>query len=195
MKGKLMAKRGASEQFALSEEEVKKLWDVCKDPVDRVLIGLLLFCGLRVSEALHLKADWIKDGEMHIPFTMPCKCWDCRKRGYWQPKTKSGSRVIPVPSHVLGYLLTYLGHNPDGLPFNRIAAWARVKKLGEAAKMPEIFPHSLRASYATMLAATDIGEAALCYLLGWSDIKMASHYIKLAQARKRAAQKIREIFG
>ena len=47
-----MAKRGASEQFALDEKEVSRLWGVCKDPVDKVLIGLLLFCGLRVSEAL-----------------------------------------------------------------------------------------------------------------------------------------------
>jgi hypothetical protein len=62
-----------------------------------VLIGLTLLEGLRVSEAIHVRRPWLREGFINIPGQQPCDCGECRARGgVWRPKTKSGIRQVVV---------------------------------------------------------------------------------------------------
>ena len=189
-----MPKHGRSEESALNEGQLKKLWNVCKEPTDKVLVGLCAFGGLRVGEAIHLNASWIKEGCVVIPSFMPCNCWEC-KGGSWHPKTKAGARTIPLPSILKPVLMDYLRTHPDGLKMTRQTANNRVKALQEKAGLPHIFPHALRASYATLLATKGMQAMTICYLLGWSRLEVAQHYVRIAEAKTDAAKQIKEIFG
>ena len=192
--------RGASEEYALDFDEVERLWEACREDKDKALVGLLVWCGLRVSEAIHLRESWmVGTTTIRIPRQMSCNCWECatEREGVWKPKSKAGAREIPIPGTLVPPLLRCLAAYPNGLItiMNRVTAWKTVKKLaGEAGIRKKVFPHSLRASYATILATKGLTAAELCYVLGWSDISMGSHYIQIAQARAGSASKIREIF-
>jgi len=195
-----MPKRGPSEHYALNENEINRLWGVCLELVDKVLVGLMMFCGLRIGEAVHLNSSWLKEGEIHIPARMPCNCWECSKRkgdnkGFWKPKTRAGVRIIPVASPLLPYLTEYLRYQPDGLPFNRTSGWSRIKKLAKEAKLnTKVFPHSLRATAATVIARAGTSAIALAYIMAWKNIGVASHYVQVAQAQKEAAEAMRKSF-
>ena len=189
-----MTKRGASEHYALSEDEMGIFWKACHDMEDKVLVGLQMFATLRVSEATHLKSNWVKENEIHVPSRMDCSCWECRDRGFWRPKSKAGARIIPISSTLLPHLLNYLHHHPDGLSFSRVAAWHRIQRVAKEAKVGKVFNHSLRATCATMLAK-NLEAMPLAYLMGWANISLASHYVNIAHARSRAAQGMRETFG
>lgn len=190
-----MVKQGQSEEFALTEQQLQTLWGQCKEPRDQVLIGLLSYCGMRVSEAIHLRASWIKDEEIHIPSKMACRCWECRKRGYWKPKSKAGIRALAVPSFLKPVLLNFLTKSPEGLTMTRQAAWYRVQILAKNAKIPRIFPHALRATAATLLASKGFTAVELCAYFGWARLEMGDHYIKVSAARIGARDKIKQIWG
>lgn len=188
-------RHGKSEEFALDENQLQALWNQCREIEDKVLIGLLAFCGMRVSEAIHLKITWIRQEEINIPSSMACKCWECRGRGYWKPKSKAGIRSIPIPGFLQPILAEYLGKRPEGLKITRQSAWNRVRSLCRAASIPIIFPHALRASYATMLASHNLTGTELCFIMGWSRLTVGEAYVRIAEARKGATQKIRQIWG
>ena len=194
-----MKKSGKSWEYALSEEQLAKLWKSCSELLEKVLIGLLAYCGLRVGEAVHLKLAWIREGEIHIPSSMPCGCHACSKRpkspGVWVPKSKAGIRVIPIPNFLKPILTEFLQYQPDGLDLTRISSWYRVQHLARKAKLPKVFPHSLRATCATILATKGFNAAEICYIMGWARISMGEHYIRIAQAKDGARRKMKEIYG
>jgi len=160
-----------------------------------MLVGLMAYCGLRVSEAIHLNARWIKDEEIHIPSYMECRCQECAARGHWKPKSKHGVRAVAIPEFLKPVFLKYLTRFPEGLKMTRQAAWYRVRLVCAAAGVPEVFPHALRASCATFLASKGFTAVELCQYLGWARIAMGEHYIRIAEARSGSKQKIKQIWG
>lgn len=190
-----MKKSGASEEYVLSEEQLKKLWSVCSEPKDRMLVGLLGFCGLRIGEARHLHLNWIKEGEIHIPSSMPCQCNECWNRGHWRPKSQAGIRVIPVPKFLKPVLLDFLTKFPDGLKMTRQAGWYRIQRLADKAGLSHVFPHSLRATAATLLASKGFTAVELCAYFGWARISMGEHYIRIGEAKEGVRRKMKEIWG
>jgi len=166
-----------------------------KEPVDKVLVGLLGYCGLRIGEAIHLRLNWIREGEIHIPSTMACNCFECYERGFWKPKSKAGSRIVPIPGFLVGTIVDYFTKFPDGFRMPRQSGWYRIQKLVKEAGLPKAFPHSLRATYATLLATKGMQAVAICYLLGWARLEVAQHYVRVAQAREQAKKQIKEIWG
>jgi len=190
-----MVKSGTSEESALNEEQTQQLWGVCKEIADKVLIGLLAFCGLRVSEACHVRRTWIKEDQIHIPPKQECHCFECRKRGYWQPKTKAGSRIIPIPAFLRRYIYEFYQQEPEGLEITRQSAWYKVRALTKRAKLPVVFPHALRASAATLFAAKGLTGTELCYVMGWSRLEVGESYVRISQARQGIAAKFKQIWG
>ena len=188
-------KRGASEEYALTELQLQALWSQCKEPKEQVLIGLMAYCGLRVSEATHLKLSWIKNNEIHIPSQMACRCLECYRRGYWKPKSKAGVRVVAIPGFLEPILLDYFNKYPDGLHMKRQAVWYRVQTLARKAKLPQIFPHALRATAATLLASKGFTAVELCAYFGWARLDVGEHYIRISSARESAKQKMKAIWG
>lgn len=189
-----MKKSGKSEEYVLNEREVEMFWSACKEPKDKVLFGLMLFCGLRVSEAVHLKLAWIREQKIHIPSSMPCNCWGCRKRGYWKPKTKQGIRIVPIPGFLQSILAEFLKSQPEGLGFNREYAWLRTQKITKDAKTPRAFPHALRATCATMIASEGFTAIELCYVMGWNRLEMGEHYIRISAAQQGVEEKFKQMW-
>lgn len=188
-------KQGASEEFALTEQQLQSLWAQCKEPRNQVIVGLLAYCGLRTSEAIHLQASWIKDEEIYIPSKMSCRCWSCRQRGYWRPKSKAGVRAVAVPNFLKPILAGFYGKDPEGLKMTRQAVWYRVQALAALAKLPKTFPHSLRATCATILASKGFTAVELCAYFGWTRLNMGEHYIRMSAARAGAKEKVKAIWG
>lgn len=189
-----MPKRGPSESFALNPEQINQLWRVCHELADKILVGLLMMLGLRVSEAVHLQASWIREDAVHIPPQIACNCWGCSGTGIWKPKSKAGVRVIPIVETLLPHLLTFLQHQPDGLGYSRIYAWKRVKELAKEAGIAYLSPHILRATAATAFASAGFTAPELCYVMGWANIAMGSHYIQIVQAKAGVARKMKNMF-
>ena len=193
-----MTKRGESYKYALDEQQIELFWRACDDDRDKVLVGLMMFEGLRVSEALHVRAGWIqKSGattSIHIPERMDCQCWDCKGRGFWQPKSKSGSRIVPLVDKLEPIVTGFYATN-TGIDRTRQTAWVYVKDTAIRAGISPaaIFPHALRATAATYFASKGFTATELCYMLGWSDIAMASHYISLVQSRRSVEIKMHEL--
>ncbi len=188
-------KHGQSEEWVYSEEQLRKLWNQCKEPVDKVVVGLAAFMGLRVGEIVHLKSNWVRDEEIHIPSRMPCNCWECADKGYWKPKSKAGIRVTSIPAFLKPILADYLSKFPDGLRITRQAAWYRVQRLAENAELPHIFPHALRATAATTLASKGFTAVELCAYFGWERLNVGEHYIRISEAKIGTSRKIKEIYG
>lgn len=188
-------KSGSSEQYVLSEAQLQKLWKASTEIKDKVLVGLLAYCGMRIGEAVHWRQEWIREGSIHIPASMPCDCYDCKKRGNWQPKSKASNRSIPIPRFLAPILYEYLHSCPKGLEMCRQAGWYRIQRLSAKAGIPQTFCHSLRATCASMLAGKGLTGVELCYIMGWKRLEMGEHYIRIAQAKAGVEAKMKQIWG
>ena len=51
----------------LTHDEIAQLFGAMDSPCDRALFGILLYCGLRVSEAIALRPDDIKGNVLVLP--------------------------------------------------------------------------------------------------------------------------------
>uniref|UniRef100_A0A6M3JNV3 Putative site-specific tyrosine recombinase n=1 Tax=viral metagenome TaxID=1070528 RepID=A0A6M3JNV3_9ZZZZ len=199
-----MPKRGDSAEYALNSEQADKLLRTCTDLRERIIIGSMVYMGMRISELLHMQSHWLTDDDcVRIPSRQECTCSSCLKRkgGIWTPKTKAGAREIPIPKSLIKDFDSFYRQHPNGLSLSRGMVWLHVKAILKRAGVRSkwlakgtIFPHALRATSATLLAAGGIDSAALCYYMGWTDLKVGEHYIKLAQARDSALRQARQIF-
>jgi len=150
----------------ITENEFKKMVQVCKNPRDRAILWILYETGIRVSELTSLKIgdfEMVEDGLGLIT---------CRG--------KTGSRSIPVALS-LPDLLKWLEKHPckddpssplfitnRGNPMSGNLIQAIVKKYAEKAGIKKrVYPHLLRHSRATHLAS-ELKEPVLRQWFGWS---------------------------
>lgn len=197
--------RGESVDFALSEAQTKAVLAACRELVERVIIGLQLWLGLRASEIVHLNSTWItQDGNLRIPLKQPCNCAECARIRHklWKPKTKAGARELPIPRHFRKDLTEYLKMHPHGFDLSRVSIYNRTKTVLKRANVrfkglanDTGFPHCMRATCFNMLAERGMSATGLAYFAGWSSIAVASHYISLVRAKGLALKEAREIFG
>lgn len=200
-----MVKRGQSELYVLQPEQVRDLVAAAGDDlVDRVLVKVPLYAGLRISELCHLRRSWlVGQHEVRVPPSMWCSCSQCLKRGgEWRPKTKAGARVIPLVPQVRDDVLAFLHYQPQGLGMSRFIALRRIKRVMKRARIvisglgdDTGFAHALRATCASMLAAAGLNEAQLAYLMGWGTLEPARHYVRLSRAREGAAAAMERAFN
>ncbi len=110
----------------LTDVEADQMKEACRVFKDELLVTILLYTGMRVSEFIHMKRSWIdgKMGLIRIPKEQPCACKGCqtilykrkmdeetKKRvfaivdgkkvitkpaGVWRPKTFEAVRAIPI---------------------------------------------------------------------------------------------------
>lgn len=183
-----------SKEHILSPEDMARLRNACQDQEELILVDILSEAGLRISELAHLRFSWLEQDDcISVPERQSCDCGECvrLRKGFWRPKTKSGARSIPLPPSLAKELRTYLAHHKNGFGLSRISLWARLHKVAKRVKLI-VFPHSLRATYATRLAEQHISAATLQYVMGWSSIKSADAYIRSSKAR--AQQELGQIW-
>lgn len=181
-------KKPCSREFILREEEIMRLKTACRTASEQLLVYGLLYTGMRVSEFLHLRRSWVhlergKRGLIIIPLKQPCSCFECKakRKGVWTPKTREGMRAIPVLDEWRFVLLAFLQKHEivmEVVP-HRQAAWRKLEAVGRRAGL-KVFPHALRATFATLLAEKGFDAFLLSQLMGWSDIRPASEYVKLS---------------
>ena len=198
-------KRGDSANYSLAQNEAQQVLDACISIEERVIIGCQIFLGLRISEIVHMKADWVtSEGNFHIPSFMACNCSECTayRENMWKPKTKAGARTLPIASALRKTLFKYLEGHPDGLRLSRVSIWKKTKEVLKRAKIRRkglagntIFPHALRATCFLLLAQGGMDAINLCYYAGWENIAVATHYIQAAKAKDGAIKQARAIFG
>lgn len=153
---------------------------------ERCFISLLLYAGLRKSEALALNVCDIDFNHKKIKVDKTLVTSHQVKYCLQEyPKTKAGNRQIPIPAPLLPILKEYIS-SKDGILFTSRTGsyigngsmcnhWNNIlKKIQAASDAPladDITPHTFRHTYASDLykAGIDIKQAQ--YLLGHDDIK------------------------
>jgi integrase len=135
-------KRGPSELYVLSPEQVRSVLANTQSLEERLIIKGPLFLGLRVGELIHMRRDWVvPPKELRIPASQWCSCSACLvNNGEWTPKTKSGARVIPITDRIKDDLFAYLNHYPGGLDITRRDAHRITERVMEARRGPPMLP-------------------------------------------------------
>lgn len=178
---------GKRKKRAMTDRERKAVLDAELAPWERCFLDILLFAGLRRSEALALTIDDINFKERTISV---CKTLVLTqpKEKYVQESTKtsSGTRVIPIPEYLFLSLKKYCSNRIHGPLFHGMDGdyitsgtfdkrWKAIKRkisVSYGEELPEDFtPHLFRHTYASDLYKSGVDIKAAQYLLGHSDVK------------------------
>lgn len=170
----------SSKKDALEDNELEELISKCVTKKEMFMILVLSFTGMRADEVANMKPSWIKWQRevIEIPSI----------QGDWKPKSKAGSRTIPIKEPRLIEILRWwvFQNNMKVVKFNRITVWRTVKEIANRTKIEKkIYPHSLRATYATKLSFKGMSPSTLQHIMGWANIKTANDYVQSSGARSK----------
>ena len=203
VRGKRGSKFGAkTKRNLLTDREVSKLLNACKSFTEKFVVYVLLYTGMRVSEFIHMKWNWIGSDFIKIPESQPCRLhWECRRRrivkdwsteenieirNTWRVKVPEAARQIPILPEVKPVLNQFFKQHKavsEVVP-DRVEAWKIVKTVARRAKLNKrIFPHVLRGTFASILAGKDFDALSIQGILGWKSVKTADEYIKISPQR------------
>lgn len=149
-----------------SDEEIKRLVEASKEPMERAVVLLLLDCGLRASELTGMRLEDIdlKTGELQI-------------RGKGGKERRVALNLKPRQA-----LLAHLSSRTqvDGLlwpkGWNRRMLAAMLDRVARRAGVSRVFPHRFRHTFATRLLAETGDGLALKKLLGHESMTMVLRY-------------------
>ena len=209
-----MTKRGATEFFVLDERQRAAFVRACDNLTERIVVKVPLFAGLRVSELAHMHYGWVTRlsgrgrGGLSIPPREACDCSECandpQHPGLWMPKSKAAVRVVPIVPALVKDLEELFTLNPKGLRnakrerLSRYSIHHLIQRIGERAgiRYPgggTVFPHALRATFASMLAEQGFTAPQICYLCGWSSLAVAQKYINRSEAMRGAQRRMQDL--
>jgi integrase len=165
------------------------MYGACISIEENLVLSLMVFTGLMVSEFIHMRRSWldVREGIIRVPVSQPCSCRACAGRGgVWRPKTGSGNRAVPIVPEVEACIIDYFAANDDIItlvPYRELA-WRIVRTIGQRCHLKS-FPHALRATFATLAAGSVPEELVIAHVMGWKNLDMARHYIKMAGTKVR----------
>lgn len=167
----------------LDPDEVKRLLAVERSPVARMCATVMYSCGLRNSEALHLKVNDIDSRRMVLLIR--------------QGKGNK-DRQVPLPERTLQLLRdywrqyrpkTWLFAGADGGPLPDHSVRYYLKKARKDAGIRKrVSAHTLRHSYATNLMARGVDVRVIQVLLGHRSLKTTTVYLHLTSSVMRPVQ-------
>jgi len=168
----------------LSRDEVWSLLDLVRRDKPRMSLILMYTCGLRVSEAVHLRPQDI----------------DSQRMVLWVRKGKGGKdRSVPLPSYTLAQLRAYwLKYKPKKWLFPSEHSISAITKscvqrcltatLRRSNIRKNVNCHTLRHSYATHLVEAGVHLRMIQSLLGHKSLSSTFIYIHLSQATRLEVQ-------
>jgi integrase/recombinase XerD len=207
LNGKIGKKLGAKTKLnLLNEEEIRRILDGCEGD-QKLVIHALAFTGMRVSELIHMRKDWVdwEAGLIRIPETQPCDChYECRREvkrrgkivkrgGVWRVKVPEAARGVPILPELRPVLEDFFSrHESMGeVVKGREEVWGIVKAVAAKSGIQKrIFPHVFRGSLASLLAGKDFDALSIQGFMGWKSVKTADEYIRISPERlKRIVEK------
>lgn len=183
----------------LSREEVHQLLGCVKTAHNRVFLGTVYSCGLRLQEALHLEVSDIDSKRMFIHIH--------RGKG-------AKDRYVPLPQPTLESLRRHwathrhprlifpaLGRSGQGaatsqnpMAISSVQGALRGAKLEAGIRKKGVTMHTLRHSYATHLLEAGVNLRAIQHYLGHSSIQTTMIYLHLTQqGHENASQLIEKL--
>jgi len=161
----------------LSRQEVSRVLGLIRRPQARMSCLMMYTCGLRVSEAIRLRAADIDSQRMVV----------CVRRGKGDQ-----DRYVPLPRRTLAILRAYWAeHRPARWllpsrsgrnPISRKAVGMCLKAaLAESGIKKPASCHTLRHSYATHLLEAGVNLRAIQAFLGHRSLKSTMVYVHLTQ--------------
>lgn len=192
----------------LNPLERNELKQAVKTFKEQLVIWTLLYTGMRVSEFIHMRKDWINDECIDIPTSMKCDCDYCKNSylnkkhtmvrkpsGMWMPKTQNGSRTIFVNNELKPIIEQFFNNYDRIIDYvkTRKEAWEIIKKVSKRTSIKkDIFPHSLRSTFATALSESTQNPMEVKDTMGWADLDVANSYIKTSREKaKQIGKKIK----
>lgn len=109
----------------------------------------------------------------------------------WNPKTPNSVRSIPFDFDVRTEMcIEEFADQYDIFPKSKPTINRRINRVAEAAEIQDrVYPHSLRATSASMHASRGVSPYSLMSIMGWVDITTARSYIQSSD--ETAAKEIR----
>lgn len=138
-------------------------------------IRLLIFTGARHSEILGLRWEWIdwQAGRANLPDSKTGK-----KPLMLPPAALEVLRSLDMPKNGRGYVIRGGDHSdPEKALVNLKDPWGAVRV---AAGLPDVRPHDLRHSFASVMVAGGASLPVIGKLLGHRDVKTTARYAHLA---------------
>lgn len=172
-------------------EEVRQYWK--RHPVGtmaRLAIDLMLFTGVRRSDAVRIGPPMYREGWLHFIEWKGSRT-RVRRRGRSEGKKHRELPILPIlqssidaaPTGLLTYLVTSFGKPFTSNGFgNRMKKWCR-----EAGLPEECTAHGLRKAGATIAAENGATEHQLMAIFGWASARQAAIYTRKANRTRLAA--------
>jgi len=179
----------------LTRDEADQLLAQFSD-YDRLMVELMLYCGLRFQEAAGLRrfrVDLLRK-RINIVKVLP------RKGGEKDPKTPSGVRPVPLTDELVLKLAQRIPEPNDELVFTteskprtqggtriHYGRWSTLiwQPALERAKLadPQPTPHDLRHTYGSWLAEDGVPPQQIAALMGHKSLRSTERYIHATEAR------------
>ncbi len=196
--------KSKTKENLLTDVEMEQLLVACKGFTDVFLVSMLFYTGMRVSELVHLRREWVdwKLGFINVPREQTCGCVFCERElrnvkgvvtkpsGVWRPKTPEAVRPIPIVPEIEGILREFFTKHKEVIALipSRGAAYYRLRWIAKRANIKHpVFPHAARGTFATLLARKGFNAFELMRIMGWKSIKTAEAYIKISGAAVKRA--------
>lgn len=169
----------------ISDEEIEKMRDKCKNLRDLAIIDLLYSTGIRIGELVRLNIDDIDFEEREcIVFGKG----DKERRVYFDAKTKI---------HLTDYINSRFDTNPAlfvtlDAPYNRLQISGieiRLRRLGRELGINKVHPHKFRRTMATRAIDKGMPIEQVQKLLGHSQIDTTMHYAIVNQTNVKVAHR------
>lgn len=169
----------------ISDEEIEKMRDKCKNLRDLAIIDLLYSTGIRIGELVRLNIDDIDFEEREcIVFGKG----DKERRVYFDAKTKI---------HLTDYINSRFDTNPAlfvtlDAPYNRLqisGVEIRLRRLGRELGINKVHPHKFRRTMATRAIDKGMPIEQVQKLLGHSQIDTTMHYAIVNQTNVKVAHR------
>lgn len=169
----------------ISDEDIEKMRDRCKNLRDLAIIDLLYSTGIRIGELVHLNIDDVNFEEREcVVFGKG----DKERRVYFDAKTKI---------HLQGYINNRVDDNPAlfvtlDAPYDRIkisGVEIRLRRLGKELGISRVHPHKFRRTMATRAIDKGMPIEQVQKLLGHSQIDTTMRYAIVNQTNVKVSHR------